>query len=90
MNTSLTTTEFYNFDVLFQPQNHPARTWTDTYTLKTPPTGKLPDNKIIDKIKNAHENGGNTESIGWGYKWNPDIAMKLMPLHKELHFLQEK
>jgi phenylalanyl-tRNA synthetase alpha chain len=90
MNTSLTTTEFYNFDVLFQPQNHPARTWTDTYTLKTPPTGKLPDNKIIDKIKNAHENGGNTESIGWGYKWNPDIAMKLMPVAQGTAFSARK
>src|SRR3989338_10584768 len=35
--------EFYNFDVLFQPQNHPARTWTDTYHLKNPTHGTLTD-----------------------------------------------
>ena len=34
MPTKYITIEFYNFDVLFQPQNHSARTWTDTYSLK--------------------------------------------------------
>lgn len=79
INNSLITTEFYNFDVLFQPQNHPARTWTDTYSLKVPNTGKLPNKIIVDKVKNAHENGGDTESIGWRYNWDPSIAMRLMP-----------
>jgi phenylalanyl-tRNA synthetase alpha chain len=65
-------TEFWNFDALFQPQNHPARTWTQTYSLKNPKLGKLPDKKIVDKVKIAHENG-------WKYKWDPRIAMKLMP-----------
>jgi len=79
MDSSLVTTEFYNFDVLFQPQNHSARTWADTYSLKVPANGKLPDQKIIDKVKSAHETGGNTGSLGWRYKWDPSIAAKLMP-----------
>jgi phenylalanyl-tRNA synthetase alpha chain len=54
--------EFYNFDVLFQPQNHPARTWTDTYHLKSPVYGKLPSPKIVKAVKNAHENGAGTGS----------------------------
>ena len=58
MPTSLITTEFFNFDVLYQPQNHPARTLTDTYQLKYPKSGQLPDKKIVDSIKSAHENGG--------------------------------
>jgi len=79
MPTDLITTEFYNFDIPFQPQNHPARTWTDTYSLKRPSKGELPDNKIVQAVKNAHENGANTGSKGWNYSWSEDIAIKLMP-----------
>lgn len=79
MTGPLIETEFYNFDVLFQPQNHPARTWTDTYRLKEPQWGKLPDDLIVNKIKYAHQEGGRTGSKGWRYKWSPEIAMRLMP-----------
>ncbi|MCX8158258.1 MAG: phenylalanine--tRNA ligase subunit alpha [Candidatus Diapherotrites archaeon] len=79
MDAPLITQEFYNFDVLFQPQNHPARSWTDTYQLKKPTAGKLPNYKIVKAVKEAHENGGNSGSRGWGYKWDEEIAKKLMP-----------
>jgi phenylalanyl-tRNA synthetase alpha chain len=79
ISTDMVTTEFYNFDVLFQPQNHPARTWTDTYSLKRPSKGDLPDKKIVDAVKAAHENGGITGSKGWQYDWQESIARKLMP-----------
>jgi phenylalanyl-tRNA synthetase alpha chain len=79
MDSPLIVPEFYNFDVLFQPQNHPARTWTDTYQLKRPSKGVLPDKKKVNAIKNAHESGGVAKSKGWGYKWDPSIAAKLMP-----------
>lgn len=79
MTGPLIETEFYNFDVLFQPQNHPARTWTDTYHIKKPVKGQLPSKKIVDAIKSAHETGHKTKSTGWGYKWNPEIAKQLMP-----------
>ena len=79
METSLTTTEFYNFDVLYQPQNHSARTWTDTYQLKHPKKGVLPDKKIVDAVKSAHEDGGKSGSKGWGYEWSEDVASRLMP-----------
>ncbi|HZX19814.1 MAG TPA: phenylalanine--tRNA ligase subunit alpha, partial [archaeon] len=71
--------EFYNFDVLFQPQNHPARTWTDTYQLKKPNKGMLPSKEKVKAIKDAHEHGGKTGSRGWGYNWNEEIAQRLMP-----------
>ncbi|MBN1157257.1 phenylalanine--tRNA ligase subunit alpha [Candidatus Woesearchaeota archaeon] len=71
--------EFWNFDALFQPQNHPARSWSDTYTIREPKYGKLPEKKIVDAVKGAHEQGGNTGSKGWRYEWNPKIAMQLMP-----------
>ena|SRR3989344_488403 len=72
-------TEFYNFDALFQPQNHPARTWTDTYQLKKPSHGALPEKEKVKAIKEAHEFGGVSASNGWGYSWSEIIASKLMP-----------
>jgi phenylalanyl-tRNA synthetase alpha chain len=79
METPNVVQEFYNFDVLFQPQNHPARGWTNTYQLKQPKVGILPDKKIVNAIKSAHENGGGTGSTGWRYEWSEDIAKRLMP-----------
>lgn len=63
--------EFWNFDALFQPQNHPARDWTDTYKLKYPTKGFI-DKNIMKNVKGSHEKG-------WKYKWSPEKAMKLMP-----------
>jgi len=79
MPTSLVVPEFYSFDILYQPQNHPARTWTDTYQLKNPKKGVLPNKKIVDAVKSAHENGGKSGSRGWRYDWSFDIAERLMP-----------
>ncbi|HLD57201.1 MAG TPA: phenylalanine--tRNA ligase subunit alpha [archaeon] len=71
--------EFWNFDALYQPQGHPSRDWTDVYTLKYPKQGNLPDPKLVERVKEAHENGWKTGSTGWGYKWNPAKAAHLMP-----------
>ena len=79
MDAPLITQEFYNFDLLFQPQNHPARTWSDTYQLKRPTHGRLPDRKIVEAVRAAHENGGKSGSKGWGYHWSEEIAKKVMP-----------
>lgn len=79
MDGPLVETQFWNFDALYQPQNHPARTWTDTYHLENPKVGKLPENNIVNAVKAAHENGGKTGSAGWRYSWSKDIAKQLMP-----------
>jgi len=79
MEGPLIETQFWNFDALYQPQNHPARTWTDTYHLNNPKLGRLPENNIVNAVKSAHETGGKTGSLGWGYSWNRDIAAQLMP-----------
>lgn len=71
--------EFWNFDALFQPQNHPSRDWTQTYSLKGVKEGVLPDKSLVEKVKAAHENGGNTGSTGWQYRWDPRKAACLMP-----------
>ncbi len=71
--------EFWNFDALYQPQNHPSRDWAQTYSLLKPKEGTLPDKAIVERVKSAHENGWRTGSTGWGYKWDPEKAAKLMP-----------
>lgn len=72
-------TEFWNFDALYQAQNHPSRDWAQTYTLKHPKYGKLPGKGVVSRVKAAHENGWKTGSTGWGYKWDIKKASQLMP-----------
>jgi phenylalanyl-tRNA synthetase alpha chain len=69
-------TSFWNFDALFTAQDHPVREMQDTFFIKTPKIGKLPDRKLVEKIRAVHENGGNTGSTGWMYMWNEDEAKK--------------
>jgi len=71
--------EFWNFDALYQAQDHPSRDWAQTYSLKYPKNGDLPDKKIVERVKTTHENGWKTGSTGWGYKWSEKKASKLMP-----------
>src|SRR5205823_3447922 len=51
---------FWNFDALFQPQDHPARDQLDTFYLAKPSTLRLPDESTLGKVAEAHENGGGT------------------------------
>lgn len=70
--------EFFNFDSLFQPQNHPARDWSATYRIKKPRYGTLPERKLVLSVKKAHESGIDG-SKGWNYEWSEKIASQLMP-----------
>ncbi len=65
---------FWNFDSLFQPQDHAAREMQDTFYLKNPLTCDLPDDDLVRITAETHENGGGTGSIGWKYDWSEDIA----------------
>jgi phenylalanyl-tRNA synthetase alpha chain len=60
---------FWNFDALFQPQDHPAREMQDTFYLDT--RAKIPD---FTKVKEMHERGGDVGSTGWGGRWRPEVA----------------
>ena len=73
MKGSLIQTSFWNFDALFTAQDHPARDMQDTFFIKDPSKGNLP--KIYENVKLAHEKGI-LGSKGYGYKWNPEEAMK--------------
>ena len=65
---------FWNFDSLFQPQDHAAREMQDTFYLKNPLTCDLPDGDIVKVTAETHENGADTGSIGWQYDWSEDVA----------------
>ena len=67
---------FWNFDALYQPQDHPARDLADTFYMKTPHSGRLPEGKLIEQVKKTHETGWTTGSTGWQYKWNPELASR--------------
>ena len=69
---------FFNFDALFQPQDHPAREMHDTFYLKNPKTARLPEKSRVQAVKSTHENGGSSGSKGWGYKWNENVAKKTL------------
>ena len=58
---------FWNFDALFQPQDHPARELADTFYLEG--EEELPDAKLVERVKKAHEGG-------WGYSWEKSEARR--------------
>ncbi len=64
---------FWNFDALFQPQDHPAREMQDTFHLSS--TSDLPEN-YTDPIRQMHEHGADLQSTGWGGKWSEQIAKR--------------
>ncbi|MFQ5805557.1 MAG: phenylalanine--tRNA ligase subunit alpha [Phycisphaerae bacterium] len=67
---------FWDFDALFQPQDHPARDMQDTFYVARPEHCQLPDEELVESVKNTHENGGATGSTGWQYRWNRELAHK--------------
>ena len=69
---------FWNMDVLFIPQDHPARDMQDTLYCEKPSKIRIEDKKILEKIANIHENGGNTGSIGWHYKFSREECEKVL------------
>jgi phenylalanyl-tRNA synthetase alpha chain len=68
MEGSIMESSFWNFDALFQPQDHPARELADTFYLK----GRTPlpaDKTLVERVKKAHEDG-------WKYGWDPKEASR--------------
>jgi phenylalanyl-tRNA synthetase alpha chain len=56
--------EFHNFDVLFVPQDHPARDEQDTFYLSRPAALELPT-ELAARVAAAHISGCEG-SLGWG------------------------
>ena len=70
----LVESSFWNFDTLYQPQDHPARDLADTFYMKRPESTSLPERELVERVKKTHENGWETGSTGWGYEWDANIA----------------
>jgi phenylalanyl-tRNA synthetase alpha chain len=68
---------FWNMDVLFVPQDHPARELWDTFYLGVEPDRTIEKDRLM-KVKNIHETGGDTGSDGWNYEWDEGDARKMV------------
>ncbi|PAV12051.1 phenylalanine--tRNA ligase subunit alpha [Methanosarcina spelaei] len=64
---------FWNFDALFQPQDHPARDMQDTFHLGS--TCQLPT-EYFEEVAAMHEHGGEIDSCGWGGTWDKELARR--------------
>ncbi|MCK6513337.1 phenylalanine--tRNA ligase subunit alpha [Myxococcota bacterium] len=69
---------FWDFDALFQPQDHPAREMQDTFYCARPNQFELPDEALVETIRRTHEDGGQTGSTGWRYKWSAQKARQVV------------
>lgn len=66
---------FWNFDALFQPQQHPARDEHDTFFLSDPEFANVLDSDYLERVKTIHEEGG-YGSRGYRYDWSEEEARK--------------
>ncbi len=78
MTGPLVELSFWNFDALFQPQNHPAREVHDTFRIAEPSHGELPEDEFVDRVGKVHEDGWKTGSRGWKYRWSREEASSLV------------
>ena len=69
---------FWNFDALFQPQDHPARDMQDTFYLEQPECASLPEPGLVERVGRTHQDGWQTGSQGWGYRWNAEQARRVV------------
>jgi phenylalanyl-tRNA synthetase alpha chain len=71
-------TEFWNFDALFQPQDHPSREIHDSYIVKNPSSGWIEFPDLVERVRRVHEDGWITGSRGWRYKWDRAVSERLV------------
>jgi phenylalanyl-tRNA synthetase alpha chain len=69
MSGCIVESAFWNFDVLFTPQDHPAREIQDTFYLANPCTLPLPDRQLVEQVKQVHEQN-------YGDEWTEAEASK--------------
>jgi len=72
---------FWNFDALYQPQQHPARDEHDTFFIKTPAATHDIPRDYLERVRATHEEGGRhlaaeyaSGSTGWGYEWSEEVT----------------
>ncbi len=62
---------FWNFDVLFSPQDHPTRDMQDTFFLKNPQKISIEDIELMNRVKRMHVNN-------WKDAWKEDVAQQAL------------
>lgn len=68
MEGSIVESSFWNFDALFQPQDHPARELADTFYANL--DMELPSDKgLVGRVAKSHQSG-------WKYAWQAAEAKK--------------
>lgn len=66
---------FWNFDSLFQGQQHPCRDLHDTFFIKDPElSNPIADQEYFEHVKKTHQTGG-FGSIGLRYKFDEKIPL---------------
>jgi phenylalanyl-tRNA synthetase alpha chain len=70
--------EFYNSDLLYMPQYHPARDIHDIYLVKDPSKAHQLPKEILNNVAQAHRDGGRSGSKGWGYDFDVDKTQQLI------------
>ena len=73
MEGDMIQSSFWNFDALFTAQDHPIRELQDTFYINK--KSNLPDKKLVDAVKKAHESGVGG-SKGWQYQWDSEDAKR--------------
>lgn len=74
MSSEYVQPSFWNMDVLYTPQDHPARDLQDTFYLEHPAKIHIDDEDLVETIRAIHEHGGDTGSTGWGGTWSREKA----------------
>ncbi|MEZ0319496.1 MAG: phenylalanine--tRNA ligase subunit alpha [Pyrobaculum sp.] len=63
--------EFWNFDALFQAQDHPAREVHDTFYVEWDGPREAPPARLLEAVGKMHEER-------WQYKWSVEKALNLV------------
>ena len=71
MEGELVESAFWNFDALFQPQDHPARELADTFYVRKPNKLPLPEEELVRRVSEVHKDK-------WKYEWDHEEAQKVV------------
>jgi phenylalanyl-tRNA synthetase alpha chain len=82
---------FWNMDVLFTAQDHPARELHDTFYTTDPESFDLEkDRDLVEVVRQVHENGWKTGSLGWRYPWSETEAGRaLLRTHTTVNTIRQ-
>ncbi|MFT4965190.1 MAG: phenylalanyl-tRNA synthetase alpha chain, partial [Halobacteriales archaeon] len=69
--------DFWINDCLFMPQDHPARTQWDRFSLERPDKIQALPDDLVERVRDAHRNGVGEEGEGYHAPWDLDFARSI-------------